>query len=122
MGAGSSTTAKFAEAVTTVRRELDDQGKDPARFRIAKRVYLTVDDDAARARERVLAGLHRIYGDMPGIDAVPVSGTADDVVRGLHEVADAGAEMILLNPVGADVAEDREQMEWLAGEVIPQFS
>lgn len=122
MGAGSSTTAKFAEAVKTVRRELDDQGKDPTRFRIAKRVYLTVDDDATRARERVLAGLHRIYGDMPGIEAVPVSGTAGDVVRGLREVADAGAEMILLNPVGADVAEDREQMEWLAGEVIPKLS
>jgi len=30
--------------------------------------------------------------------------------------------MILLNPVGADVAEDREQMERLAAEVIPQLS
>ena len=66
MGAGSSTTANFAEAVKIVRRELDEQGKDATHFRIAKRVYLTVDDDAARARERVLAGLHRIYGDMPG--------------------------------------------------------
>ena len=59
MGAGSSTTANFAEAVKIVRRELDEQGKDATQFRIAKRVYLTVDDDAARARERVLAGLHR---------------------------------------------------------------
>ncbi len=121
MGAGSSTTANFAEAVKTVRRELDEQGKDPAGFRIAKRVYLTIDDDAARARERVLAGLHRIYGDMRGIEEVPVSGTADDVVRGLREVAGAGAEMILLNPVGTDVAADREQLERLAAEVIPQF-
>jgi hypothetical protein len=30
--------------------------------------------------------------------------------------------MILLNPVGENVAEDREQMERLAGEVIPQLS
>ena len=79
MGAGSSTTANFAEAVRIVRRELDEQGKDPTRFTIGKRVYLMVDDDPARARERVVAGLHRIYGDMPGIDAVPVSGTPDDV-------------------------------------------
>lgn len=124
MGAGSSTTANFAEAVEVVRRELDEQGKDPTKFRIAKRVYLTVDDDPARARERVLAGLHRIYGDLPGLDlpAVPVSGTVDDVVRGLREVIDAGAQMILLNPVGASVGEDREQMERLAAEVIPQLS
>jgi alkanesulfonate monooxygenase SsuD/methylene tetrahydromethanopterin reductase-like flavin-dependent oxidoreductase (luciferase family) len=124
MGAGSSTTANFAEAVKVVRRELDEQGKDPTEFRIAKRVYLTIDDDAARARERVLAGLHRIYGDLPGLDlpAVPVSGTVDDVVRGLREVIDAGAQMILLNPVGEHVGEDREQMERLAAEVIPQLS
>ncbi|HET9566333.1 MAG TPA: LLM class F420-dependent oxidoreductase, partial [Mycobacterium sp.] len=45
----------------------------------------------------------------------------DDVVRGLREVIDAGAQMILLNPVGTSVAEDREQMERLAAEVIPQL-
>jgi alkanesulfonate monooxygenase SsuD/methylene tetrahydromethanopterin reductase-like flavin-dependent oxidoreductase (luciferase family) len=122
MGAGSSTTASFAEAVKIVHRELDEQGKDATQFTIGKRVYLMVDDDAGRARERVLAGLHRIYGEMPGIEAVPVSGTPDDVVRGVREVIDAGADMVLLNPVGENVAEDREQMEWLAAEVIPLLS
>ena len=122
LGAGSSTTASFVDAVKTLRRELEVQDKDVARFTIGKRVYLIVDDDAARARRRVLDGLHRLYGEMPGIDAVPVSGTPDDVVRGVGEVIDAGAEMVLLNPVGATVAEDREQMERLAAEVIPQLS
>ena len=122
LGAGSSTTAKFAEAVPIVRREIVQQDKDPATFTIGKRVYLLVDDDPAKARERVLAGLHRIYGGMPGIDDVPVSGTVDDVAAGLREVIEAGAETILLNPVGRDVAEDREQMERLAAEVIPQLS
>ncbi|MGH3971541.1 MAG: LLM class flavin-dependent oxidoreductase [Mycobacterium sp.] len=121
LGAGSSTTAAFADAVRTVRRELAEQDKDPARFAIGKRVYLIIDDDAARAGDRVLAGLHRIYGGMPGIDAVPVCGTPDDVVRGLRAIIDAGAELILLNPVGDDVAQDREQMERLAAEVIPQL-
>ena len=107
LGAGSSTTTSFAEAVTTVRRELEKQNKDPAGFTIGKQVYLMVDDDAGRARERVLAGLHNIYGEMPGID---------------REVIDAGAEMVLLNPVGEHVAEDREQMERLAADVIPLLS
>ena len=69
----------------------------------------------------MLVGLRRIYGPMRGIDAVPVAGTPDDVVRGLRDVIDAGAEMILLNPVGIDVAENREQMERLAAEVIPRL-
>jgi probable F420-dependent oxidoreductase len=122
LGAGSSTTEAFAEAVSTVRRELDEQHKDPTHFTIGKRVYLMIDDDPARARERVLTGLRRIYGQMPGVDSVPVSGAPDDVARGLREVIDAGAEMLLLNPVGVDVTENREQMERLAAEVIPQLS
>jgi alkanesulfonate monooxygenase SsuD/methylene tetrahydromethanopterin reductase-like flavin-dependent oxidoreductase (luciferase family) len=121
LGAGSSTTVKFAEAVKTVRRELAEQGKDPGQFAIGKRVYLMVDEDAGRARERVLAGLRRIYGTMPGVEDVPVSGTPDDVAAGLHEVIDAGAQMILLNPVGDNLTQDREQMERLAAEVIPQL-
>jgi len=61
---------------------------------------------------------------LPGLNlpAVPVSGTPDDVARGLREVVDAGAEMILLNPVGVNAVEDRDQMERLAAEVIPQLN
>ncbi|WP_204804197.1 LLM class flavin-dependent oxidoreductase [Mycobacterium riyadhense] len=122
LGAGSSTTAAFAEAAAILRQELAQQHKDPARFTIGKRVYLMIDDDADRARERVLAGLRRIYGEMPGIDTVPVSGTPADVARGLAEVIDAGAQMLLLNPVGPDVAQNREQLERLAAEVIPRLT
>ncbi|WP_025737583.1 LLM class flavin-dependent oxidoreductase [Mycobacterium genavense] len=122
MGPGASGTEAFANAVPIVRRELDEQRKDPAHFPISKRVYLMVDDDAGRARERVLDGLNRIYnGLIPGIEQVPVSGTPADVVRGLQEVIDAGAQTLLLNPVGADVPQNREQMERLAAEVIPQL-
>lgn len=122
LGAGSSTTAGFAEEAAGLRRELTEQGKDPAGFTIGKRVYLMLDDDADRAHERVLAGLHRIYGPRREIDAVPVWGAPADVVRGLRAVVDAGAQLLLLNPVGTSVAEDREQMERLAAEVIPQLS
>ncbi|WP_156297830.1 LLM class flavin-dependent oxidoreductase [Mycobacterium paragordonae] len=122
LGAGSSSTADFAKAVEVVRRELAEQQKDPSGFTIGKRVYLMVDDDADRARERVLAGMRRIYGGMEGIDAVAVSGTPKDVIRGLREVMYAGAQMLLFNPLGENVAEDREQMERLAAEVVPRLS
>jgi alkanesulfonate monooxygenase SsuD/methylene tetrahydromethanopterin reductase-like flavin-dependent oxidoreductase (luciferase family) len=123
LGAGSSTTAAFAEAVRTVRREIAEQGKDPDTFRIGKRVYLIVDDDSARARERVDAGLGRIYGDRARqLGDVAVAGTAEEVTRGLREVLDAGAQTIVLNPTGATVAEDREQLERLAADVIPRLS
>jgi hypothetical protein len=62
-----------------------------------------------------------MYGGMRGIEAVPVCGTAADVIAGLSAVIDAGAQMILLNPLGDDVASDREQMERLASEVLPRL-
>jgi alkanesulfonate monooxygenase SsuD/methylene tetrahydromethanopterin reductase-like flavin-dependent oxidoreductase (luciferase family) len=119
-GAGSNTSEQFAKQVQIVRDELADQGRDPAGFPIAKRVYIAVDDDAERARERMRAALDRLYGFFNLGDMTPVSvwGRPDACVRGLREVADAGAELVLLNPL----FDDAEQMERLAAEVVPQLS
>jgi probable F420-dependent oxidoreductase len=115
-GAGSQTTAAFADQVLVVRAELEAQGRDPTGFPIAKRVYICVDDDADRARERVSAALQRMYSyaGLPDLTPVAVFGPADACVRGLRDVVDAGAELILLNPM----FDEREQMERLAAEVI----
>ena len=115
-GAGSSTTEQFAEQVRTVRGALEDAGRDPASFAIAKRVYVTVDDNPERARKRSDAALERHYG-RAGLVAVAVTGAPDECVRGLGEVSAAGAELIQLNTL----FDDSEQMERLAGEVLPQL-
>jgi probable F420-dependent oxidoreductase len=115
-GAGSQTTAQFAEQVRIVRDELARQAHDPAAFRIAKRVYIHVDDDPGRARERIDAALIGHYGR--DLTAVAVSGPPATCVAGLREVADAGAELILLNPL----LDDAEQLERLAADVVPALS
>ncbi len=119
-GAGSTTTARFAEQVRVVRDELDRQGRDAAGFPIAKRVYIAVDDDALRARQAIAAALGRLYGDfgLPDLTPVAVFGPSTACVEGLREVAEAGAELILLNPL----FDEAEQMERLAAEVAPQLS
>jgi alkanesulfonate monooxygenase SsuD/methylene tetrahydromethanopterin reductase-like flavin-dependent oxidoreductase (luciferase family) len=116
-GAGSSTTAQFADQVRTVRDALVEAERDGADFRIAKRVYIAVDDDAERAQESVRASLHDLYASfgLPDLTPVAVFGPPDACVRGLRDVADAGAEMILLNPLTDAAA----QMERLAAEVVP---
>jgi probable F420-dependent oxidoreductase len=117
-GAGLAPTATFAKQVGVVQDELAEAGRDRADFRIAKRVYIAVEDDAARAREHVDAGLQRLYGHfgLPDLTSVAVFGTPEDCRRGLREVADAGAELIMLNPL----YDDAEQMERLAAEVLPE--
>ena len=116
-GAGSTGTERFAEQVRLVREALTEQGRDPGGFGVAKRVYLAVDDDAARAERAIDAALERLYG-RTGMAPVAVAGTPEECVRGLREVADAGAAMILLNPLFEETA----QMERLAAEVLPRLS
>ncbi|WP_228000992.1 LLM class flavin-dependent oxidoreductase [Nocardia australiensis] len=119
-GAGSTTTAKFADQVRTVRAALAEKGSsDTSDFRIAKRVYLAVDDNADRARERIAARLIEFYGDF-GKSLLPVAvhGTPADCIEGLRAVVAAGAEMILVNPLFEEAA----QMERLAAEVLPHVA
>jgi len=114
-GAGSSTTAQFAQQVHVLRAALAESKQDPSTFQIAKRVYIAIDDDATRAHERVDAGLKQIYGSS-GLTAVAVYGPPSACITGLREVADAGAELIQLHLL----FDDAEQMERLAAEVISE--
>jgi probable F420-dependent oxidoreductase len=115
-GAGSSPTAKFAGQVQIVRAALAAAGRPAADFPIAKRVYIGIDDDAERARDRMNEALAGIYGvRVPAIEAAAVTGTAADCVRQASEVAAAGAELILFTAL----FDQREQMERLAAAVLP---
>ncbi|HEX3923759.1 MAG TPA: LLM class flavin-dependent oxidoreductase [Streptosporangiaceae bacterium] len=117
-GAGSSPTAAFAEQVKIVRAALGEAGKQPADFPIAKRVYIGIDDDAERVRDRMNASLAEMYGvRVPAIEAAAVTGTAADCVRQASEVIAAGAELILFTAL----FDQREQMERLASAVLPQL-
>lgn len=115
-GAGSSPTASFADQVKIVRQALAEAGRPPATFPIAKRIYIGVDDDAARARTRINDAMERIYRRrVPSIEAAAVAGTAADCVREVNAVVAAGAELILFTTV----FDQAEQMERLARDVMP---
>src|SRR6266568_2680940 len=118
-GAGSSTTAKFAEQVQIVRRALAEAGRAADSFPVAKRVYIGIDPDTERARDRMNAALEGIYGHrVPAIEAATVTGTAADCVSGVNKVVEAGAELILFTAL----FDQREQMERLAAAVLPKLS
>ena len=118
-GAGSSTTEAFAKQVSIVREELAQGDRDAGSFRIAKRVYIGVDDDAERARTRVAAGLVRIYGDNGRqLEPVAVAGPPEACIDGLQRVAAAGAEVIMVHPL----FDQAQQMERLTAEVMPHVS
>ncbi len=117
-GAGSTPTARFAEQVMVVRAALAEAGRPAESFPIAKRVYVAIDDHAERARARMDAALTELYGRrVEAIEAAAVAGTTADCARELHQVAEAGAELILCTAL----FDQAEQMEQLAAAVIPEL-
>lgn len=117
-GAGSTNTANFSKQVPIVRDALAKSGRDPTAFGIAKRVYIDVDEDVERSRRRVAKGLRDIYGDYGNsLLDVGVCGSAQDCVRDVQTVIDAGAELILFTPLFDEAA----QIERLAADVMPQL-
>ena len=117
-GAGSTPTARFAEQVQVVREALAQAGRPAGEFPIAKRVYLGLDSDAGRARQRINAALEQLYGRrVPDIEAAAIAGTPAGCVRELREVAAAGAELILFTAL----YEPAEHAERIAAEIIPQL-
>jgi len=117
-GAGSSPTAAFASQVGTLREELAAAGRDASRFPVAKRVYISVDDDRDRARRRVNEGLESIYGRrVPSIEEAAIAGTVSDCVRSVQEVIDAGAERVLFTALHDQL----EHAEQIAADLIPRL-
>ena len=115
MGAGSTSTAQFIDHVRTIREALERRQRDPAEFPISKRVYIAVDDDSDRARQRLTEWFGSWYGRAEMGAEVSVWGSVEECVEGLQEVVDAGAEMLMLNPV----FDYDEHLETLMSEVGP---
>jgi probable F420-dependent oxidoreductase len=113
MGSGGSSNAAFTRSVPILREALEKAGRDPATFPISKRVFLSVHEHPETAR----AELHRwftvVYRNPEGTDASGIHGTPDQVRQRLEELAAAGANHLLLNPV----ARHAEQLEMLASVV-----
>ncbi len=117
-GAGSSPTHKFAEQVQIVRTALAELRRDAADFPIAKRVYIAVDDNSSRARDRINAAMERLYGRrVPDIEAAAIAGSPADCAAKVAKVAAAGAELILFTTM----FDQAEQAARLAAEVMPRL-
>ena len=117
MGAGSLSTAKFAEEVKVLRDMLTEAKRDAAAFPIAKRVYIAVDRDKARAGKRLTEWFGGFYGRPQMAEEVSVWGPPEECVAGLQQVIAAGAGMVMLNPV----FDDMEHLEIFASEIAPKL-
>jgi probable F420-dependent oxidoreductase len=118
MGAGSSSTQAFKEQTKILTAALAKMGKDPKQFTVGKRVYIAVDRDRGRAAKRLTEWFGAYYGAPELAEKVSVWGPPEECAEKLRAIVDAGARVINLNPV----YDMTEQMEMLAGEVVPRLA
>jgi probable F420-dependent oxidoreductase len=110
MGSGGSSKAVFARSVPVLRAELEKVGRDPERFPISKRVFLSVHERAEVARTELHRWFTTVYHNPEGTNGSGVHGTPEQVRERLEELVALGANHLLLNPITRHV----EQVEALA--------
>jgi len=99
IGAGSSSTVDFKTDVQIVRRSLAEARREPSTFTVAKRVYIAVDENRTRAEARLMRCFGVYYGDAERAKRVAVYGDEHECAEKLYEIASAGAELLILNPL-----------------------
>ena len=77
MGSGGSSIADFARSVPLLREALEKAGRDPSRFPISKRVFLSVHERADVARAEVHRWYSEVYHNPDGTDASGIHGTPE---------------------------------------------
>lgn len=118
--AGPNTTEEFAGFVAQLRAFLDEAGRDPATLPLSKRVYIAVDRDERRAKQRLdefFAARYpwQIRRNPDFVADICAWGNPARVAEALARVARVGAGTLILNPLW----DFEEQMQALAAEVIP---
>lgn len=116
IGAGGGSTRDFAAAARYLRAQ--PRGAADA-FTLAKKLYIAVDRDPSRAWDQLLGWFVEHWGGPSARQLgqrVGVAGTAADCARAIAQVAAAGADLVILNPV----RDEHRQLDLLVEQVIPQ--
>jgi alkanesulfonate monooxygenase SsuD/methylene tetrahydromethanopterin reductase-like flavin-dependent oxidoreductase (luciferase family) len=110
VAAGSAPPEEFDAALSVLHRALDEQGRDPASFPVAKRVYVAVSEDLARDRSRVRAwfGDHYRYAALG--EQVAIVGSAAQIADHVADLHARGVHHVIVNPM----FDETEQLELLA--------
>ena len=103
--------------IKIIENEINIQRIESSEFTISKRVYVAIDDDEERAENRLRRWFEGNYGNSDMAVNVSVWGSTEKVIEDLQKVIDAGAQMLMLNPV----FDHMWHLSMLREEVIPHL-
>ena len=95
---GAATAEEVLHGLTVARDELARQGRDPASFTLAARVYVLVDPTPP-SLGRMRRWFGAVYGDESLGERVTVVGGIDTVNERVAELVARGLRHVVLNPV-----------------------
>ncbi len=117
MGAGSSSSGSFIRESARLRDMLADAKRNPATFHFAKRVYLAVDSDKARAKRRIREWFGKRYKNADLGPKVSIWGGAAECTEKIQEIVNGGAQQIVFNPL----FDEMEHLDICAKEIMPHL-
>ncbi|MBI2862051.1 MAG: LLM class flavin-dependent oxidoreductase [Chloroflexi bacterium] len=117
LGGGRATVDSFRSAREKFLQFAREFGKDPASLPTGKLIYISIDSDRQKAKEKLVPFIDGYYGTGYDVDRFTAFGPAEECARLLQEYLDAGADPLIIGFPSPDV----KQLERLAGEVVPKL-
>jgi len=116
------TAERYAQSLAKIRAAAAAAGRSLEGFATAHLTFITVGRDYERARDAWVARLSKRYAQDFGPLAAKygVIGTPEQCAEQIERFRAAGCTYFLLNPI-CDPAEEREQLELMAADVLPHF-
>jgi probable F420-dependent oxidoreductase len=116
------TPERYRQSLERIRAAAAVQGRPLEGFATAHLTFITVGRDYERARAAWVARLSTRYAQDFGrlADRYGVIGTPEQCAERLEAFRAAGCGYFLLNPI-CEPAEEREQLETIAAEILPRF-
>lgn len=98
IGAGGSSSSSFKEALAQILESLAEVKRERSTFTISRRVYIAIDSDSAKAKRRLEEWFSKVYFS-PAAVAHAVYGSPTECAEKLADIAAAGPDLVIVNPV-----------------------
>lgn len=117
IASGALSLAGFVSRRNHLLHAAAARGRPRHAVTVAKRLYLSIDDDPDRAHVAMRSWFSRTWGDPELARSAGVSGTPDDCAAAITALLDAGADLVILDPVDGLV----RQVDRIVDELLPQL-
>jgi probable F420-dependent oxidoreductase len=117
MCAGSTPQTEVIDEIERIKATCAEEGRSLDGFPLSKRLYFAIDNDEARARQRMREWIGTYYGNPDSADLWCVYGSIEKCADFIGRMRDAGLTHLMLNPV----FDYEDHLELIASDLAPKI-